>query len=484
VLQVIAESKPRLPRVLGPWMATALIIGVVIGSGVFKKPQAVSQAVPEVGLALTGWVLVGLLTLMGSLAMAEIAIVWPRAGGNYVFLREGLGRWAGFLWGWVEFWIIRSASIAALASVFSDSLHAVLRKSRGLSAGQDLLTFEMQQGVTVTVIIVLALINARGTRLGGGLQVLVTSVKVGSLLTIALAPFIAAAWLAEPIVRSDLTSATALWPTTANWGILSNFGAALVGMFWAYHGWVSLAPVAEEIKEPNRNIPIAFIVGVLTVIVVYVSANVAYYLVLPVSEIQELKDRTTAEAFAEALCGPTGLVLASAAVMLSTFGALNGNLLVGPRLLYAMAHDRLAPASLGRLHPAYKTPAMATLVLTVWSVAIVIVTSFLDRKKPLFDVLTDYAMFGAVAFETLGVATIFVVRRRTRGENLPYRCPLYPWLPIVYVLLMGAVLANMFVTQRNEAIAAVAFIGVGAVVYWGSGLNLRRPDDDEAGGSP
>src|SRR5262249_18061993 len=159
------------------------------GSGVFKKPQAVAEAVPFFGLAIAAWVLVGILVLFGALVYAEVAVLYPHAGGNYVFLREGYGRWAGFLWGWVEFWSIRAGSIAALASIFTDSFHGVLKQARSLGPEEELLTFWLRQGVTVTVIAVLALVNARGTRWGGMLQLVVTTVKVLSLLCVALLPF-------------------------------------------------------------------------------------------------------------------------------------------------------------------------------------------------------------------------------------------------------------------------------------------------------
>src|SRR5437870_2116802 len=228
-----ADSK-SLPRVLGPWIATAIVIGTVIGSGVFKKPHAVAKDLSEFGLIMIAWALVGVLAFIGSLILAEIAIIHPRAGGNYVFLREGYGRWAGFLWGWVEFWIIRTGSIAALASVFAEAFHDILRYAvNDVGNRADVLSFWAQQGVTVTVIAVLAFVNARGTILGGGLQLVVTTVKVGSLLAIALMPFIWLAFVSQPDVR--VARIEPVWPddlTGINW---SKFGSAMVGIIWAYH---------------------------------------------------------------------------------------------------------------------------------------------------------------------------------------------------------------------------------------------------------
>lgn len=465
-----SDGSNKLTRVLGFWMATALVIGTVIGSGVFKKPHAVSKDLTEFGLIMAAWVLVGVLTFLGSLILAEVAIIHPRAGGNYAFLREGYGRWAGFLWGWVEFWIIRSGSIAALASVFTDSFHDILYYARGGEYARPADVSWERQGVTITVIVVLALVNARGTVLGGGLQVLVTSVKVITLLSIALLPFIYLAFTRESAVKPELLEP--IWPADASSIDLSKFGKAMVGILWAYHGWMNLAPVAEEVKDPGRNLPLAFMTGTLAVIVLYVSVNVAYHLVVTRDEMRTLGMNTpVASLFAEHLFGPIGLMLASIAIMISVFGALNGNLLVGPRLLYAMGKDGLAPNALCHLHPTYGTPLLAQVVLTSWSILLVIGAALLIQAqvlvKPLFDILTDYAMFGAVSFETMAVASIFMCRRQFPVDKvaLPYRCWGYPLIPIVYVAAMGAVLVNMFVTDLKESLIAVGFIATGAVLY-------------------
>ena len=460
----------QLPRVLGPWMATAIVIGTVIGSGVFKKPHDVAKNISEFGQIMVAWVLIGLLAFIGSLILAEVAIIYPRAGGNYAFLREGYGRWAGFLWGWVEFWIIRSGSIAALATVFTESFHDILRFANDVHAPAEVLSFWERQGVTVIVIFVLAVINARGTLIGGGLQVVVTTVKVVSLLTIALLPFIFLAFTRDSAVNTGLLAP--IWPEDVsgiNWSL---FGKALVGIIWAYHGWMNLAPMAEEVKDPNRNLPLSFLMGTGAVMVLYLSVNVAYHLVVSRPDMIALGgDSPVASIFSLRLFGPIGLLLASLAVMTSVFGSLNGNLLVGPRLLYAMGQDGLAPPALAQLHPKFGTPARAEAVLAGWSILLVLGAALLMftevLKKALFDILTDYAMFGAVAFETLAVATIFVCRHRYPVDkvDLPYRCWGYPWLPIFYVTAMAIVLINMFVTDLLQSLIAVGFIGVGAVVY-------------------
>lgn len=463
-------------------MATALVIGTVIGSGVFKKPSRVAEFLPEFGLGIAAWIVMGILVLIGALAYAEVAVMLPRAGGNYVFLREAYGRWAGFLWGWVEFWIIRAGSIAALAFFFVEALHDIMRQSRGLPSDTEALTFWEQQYLIIGVIAVLAFVNARGTLLGGGMQVVITSVKVASLVTIAVLPFVFMAFVPTAPVSFDYLAP--VWPADwmqFNW---SNFGGALAAVLWAYHGWMNIAPVAEEVREPRRNIPLSLLVGTLGVMALYVSANFAYYLAVPSVQMPSLPRPVAAE-FGLRLLGPIGVMLISAAIMTSVFGSLNGNLLVGPRLLFAMGRDRLAPPFLSRLHPRWRTPAWAIAVLASWSIFLVVGVALLKRYpvptvdlgwftvdlnlKPnsnTFDTLTDYAMFGAASFETLAVAAIFVLRRRlTFGVEAPYRCPLYPWLPLIYVLAMTAVLINMFTTSRTESLFAVGFIAVGAAFY-------------------
>jgi amino acid transporter len=445
-------------------MATAVVVGTVIGSGVFKKPQSVAGSVPNFEIVALVWVMGGVLAVLGALSLAEIAVLWPRAGGNYVFLREGYGRLAGFLFGWVEFWIIRSASLAALATIFTESLHDILRETKGVSAGSDVLSSWEQRMLTVAVILGLALVNVRGVKWGGLLQLLITAVKVASLVGIFALPFLVAVRPAQPAAAAPAVLPP---PTLTLAGLLT----AQLGVLWAYHGWMNIAPVAEEVRRPQRNIPLALLVGVGIIMALYVGANVAYHRVIPQGEMAALRNTTVATEFSLRLLGPIGAVVASAAVMCSVFGALNGNLLVGPRLLYAMGEDGLAPRALGEVHPRYHTPAVAILIMAAWSAFLVVAAGvltdlgYLAPDKSHFDVMTDFAMFGSVTFESLAVTTIFVFRRRLPHADRPYRCPGYPVVPALYLVLPALILGNMFVNQQVEALTGVAFIALGAAVY-------------------
>lgn len=474
-----SRSAATLPRVLGPWMATAIVIGTVIGSGIFKKPHAVAKDVPEFGMIMAAWVLIGVFTFIGALILAEIAIIHPHAGGNYVYLREGYGRWAGFLWGWVEFWIIRAGSIAALSTIFAETFHDILRyflNEAGTRA--EVLGPWALVGVSVTTIAVLALVNARGTVLGGGLQVVVTTVKVATLVGIALLPFACLAFQNQPDISAERLQP--IWPEKWSGFDWIKFGSAMVAIMWAYDGWMNLAPMGEEVKEPNRNIPRAFLIGALAIVVLYVSANVAYHFVVPrAAMIADGADSPVATLFTVSLLGQPWAVLISLAIMTSVFGALNGNLLIAPRLLFAMGRDGLAPHALCRLHPRYGTPALAIFVQVGWAILLVVSGRlllqfhFLDADKPLFDVLTDYVIFGNLVFVTMAVATIFICRRQYPVDRvaLPYRSWGYPWLPVIYVAGMAAVTFSMFVDKPKESLVAVGFIAAGGMVYllvfWG-----------------
>ncbi|HJT76659.1 MAG TPA: amino acid permease [Gemmataceae bacterium] len=481
-------------------MATAVVVGTVIGSGIFQKPQKVAENIPFTGLAALAWILGGLLVLLGALSYAEVASLLPRAGGNYDFLREAYGRLAGFLAGWVEFWVIRAASLAALATLFTKSLHAVLREVAGPTGG-DLLGYWPQRLLTVAVIVGLALVNARGVRWGGLLQLLITVVKVASLLALIALPFVVAALVlpGSSAPAPQVSNLRPVWSPSGSvgWGMLGSFTTALLGVLWAYHGWMNIAPVAEEIRHPQRNIPLALLGGVAILIALYLGTNLSYSLILTQGEMSEMKeaapaaaaegpppqDQTVAIGFCRRLLGPAGVGLAAAMVMCSVFGALNGNLLVGPRLLYAMGEDGLAPRALAEVHARYRTPVLAIMVLAAWAALLVLgaavlaVVGLLPADKDPFDVLTDFAMFGSVTFETMAVVSIFVFRRRWPKAERPYRCWGYPVVPALYVVLPALILGNMFVHQRTEALTGVAFVAAGAVVYF---LVFRGPAAGEA----
>jgi amino acid transporter len=481
-----------LARVLGPVTATAIVVGTIIGSGVFKKPAVIADLLPYSGVVALVWILGGALVVLGALAYAEVAVLFPRTGGNYVFLKEAYGRLAGFLWGWVDFWIIRSASIAALATIFAESLGDVLgnptfQSAVGIPSGAGL-GFWSRRLLTVGTILGLGAVNIRGVRWGGGLQVVITAVKVGSIAGIIVLPFFFLSESATPPggVKPSWDNLNPMWP--GEWSVWRDLlvngalASAFLGVLWPYHGWMNIAPIAGEVRNPQRNLPLSLLVGVLIVVSLYLGANLAYYLMVPGPEIAALKgkDTSVATVYALRLLGDLGAAAASAAIMCSVFGSLNGNLLVGPRLLFAMGEDGLAPRSLNTIHPRWRTPAAAIAVYAGWSSLQVLVTAVLtsvgvlDPKKSHFDILTDFAMFGAVIFETMAVLAIFRFRRLLPDAPRPYRCPGYPLVPLLYTVIPAFVLANTFLKEQVEAATGVGFIALGVAAYYALGLQRVR----------
>ena len=470
---------------LGPWAAAAVVVGIVVGSGVFRKASVVAKLVPETGPALGVWVFGGVLVMLGALALAELATVLPRAGGAYTLLRAGYGPFAAFLWGWVEFWVVRAASIAALASLFADGLADVLR---GANGGEAVLGFWARQAAAVGAIAVLAAVNALGAALGARVQLALTSVKIASILALIALPAAVVALGTASARPPSLANLAPVWP--ADWSQFPVGGAlaALVGVLWAYHGWLNVSQMAEEITDPARSIPRALLGGLALVVALYAAVNAAYWTAVPQAEMADLRGRAVAAEFAARLAGPWGLACASAAIMLSVFGTLNGNLLAGPRLLFAMARDGVIPARVGALSGRARSPAAATLVMAGWSCAVVLgaamltqyrlpnLTAFgasldpnLPEGKDPFDVMTDFAMFGVVGFETLAILAIF--RFRARGmAPAPgaYRCPGYPAVPALYGAVMAGVFVNMFASPelRAGAVVGLAVAALGAVVYY------------------
>jgi amino acid transporter len=469
------QPRAELLRVLGPLTAVALVVGSVIGSGIFKKPQAVAQNVQHFDLALAAWVLGGVLALLGALALAELGAMLPRAGGNYVYLKEAYGPLWGFLWGWVEFWILRTGSIAALATIFSESLGEILRARYALGAtdapAPEVVVFLVsdwgQRTLTVGVIAFLAVVNALGVRWGGLVQNLTTWVKVGSLVAIGVLPF--ALGQANPEYLSQPGPAPKA-------GTLVGFGAAVLGVLWAYHGWMNLSPLGEELRDPQRNVPRALMLGVGIIILVYVGANVAYAVVLPQATMADTTQvKVVAVSFAQRVFGPWGpeaQALAgnaiSAAIMVSVFGALNANILIGPRTYFALGRDGLFPRVLGAVHATFRTPVLAILLQAGWAVALVLGSDLIreSASESPFDTLTNYVMFGAIIFETMVIAAIFIFRRTRPELPRPYRCWGYPVVPIVYVLVMAAVLANTVYDQPRKSAWGLVFILAGAGVYF------------------
>jgi basic amino acid/polyamine antiporter, APA family len=438
-----------LPRRLGRFDAITVVVGGVIGSGIFLKPAEVAREVDSFGLIIGVWIVVGLITLCGALALAELAAMLPHAGGPYVYLREAYGRLPAFLWGWTEFWIIRCGSVGALVTATVIYLDKFLQDIAPLDRG-------WQEGLAIAIVVGLSVINVIGTRWGAAVQNVTAVLKVGFLLFIIVLP-----------LAVDRSSAEALgpwWPASFSPSVWRGLGVAMIAVMWAYDGWINIAPVAEEIRDPRRNVPQALMIGMATVIGVYVLANVAYHLVLPISQIAQ--SEAVAADVCQAAIGSTGAKLVALGVLCSTFGAANSNLLTGPRIYFAMARDGLLPAAIRRIHPRWQTPANAIWLQMAWTLVLVVAAyAWEDDPRDAFNVLTDFVIFGGMVFYALAVAAVFVFRRRHPEWERPYRAWGYPFTPAIYLLGVSAAMTSMLADKFGQALAGTTLIAAGALYY-------------------
>jgi APA family basic amino acid/polyamine antiporter len=460
------DADAQLPRVLGLFDAVLLVVGGIIGSGIFFKAKVLAEGgLHSFGPIIGVWVAVGVHTLFGTLALAELAAMLPHAGGPYVYLREAYGRLVGFLWGWTEFWIIRTASIAALACATVISLNEVLPAGEKLERG-------WQQALVISLILGLMLINVVGTRWGASVQNLTVVIKLTFLVAIIVLPVLLGA--------TDRANLGPIWPESMSGGFWRALGVGMIAVLWPYNGWVNITPVAAEIHDPQRNIPRALGIGVAIVIVVYVLANVSYHLVLPMERIAASANGVATDTF-RAVFGETGARLAALGVMCSTLGGTSSTLLTGPRIYFAMARDGMLPAAIGRVHVTFRTPANAIMVQALWAVVLVVVafawkSGTQDRLIDAFDALTDFVIFGGLLFYALVVAAVLVLRRKRPDLPRPYRTWGYPATPVLYLLGSSAVMLSMLREKLLQTAAGTSLIAAGIVYYY---WMQRRRNNEE-----
>jgi len=443
----------RLPTVLGLFDAIGIVVGSIIGSGgsgIFLKASVVARELDRFGPIVLIWSVIGLVTLCGSLALAELSAMLPQAGGPYVYLREAFGKLPAFLWGWTEFWIVRTGSLGALTC-------ATIIYFRKIVPMPD----AAQGPAAIGLILVLTALNGRSTRWGATLQNITVIIKVGFLGLLISLP-----WM---LGKASSTNLGPIWPDAPGVDFARSLGIAAIAVLWPYDGWINIAPLAEEIRNPQRNIPLALAIGVILIVAVYVAANAAYHFVLPMDAVKESK-AVASDVFL-VLLGPIGVVLASVGVMCSTFGATQSNMLTGPRIYFAMARDGLLPDQLARVHSKYSTPANSVIVQGVWA-SVLVVVAHLWRSDPedAFNALTDFVIFGGSLFYALAVASVFVLRYRRPDLPRPYRTWGYPWTPALYLLAFAAALLSMLLDKFLESMAGSVLILAGvAYFYW------RRP---------
>jgi APA family basic amino acid/polyamine antiporter len=441
----VPESHPRdrLSRELGLSDATLLVVSGVIGSGIFLTPGRIADLLPHPGLIAAVWLAGGLLSLAGALANAELGAMFPRAGGDYVYLREAFHPLAGFLVGWLSFFVIYAGTIATLAAGFSAGVAQFL--PLGPAA---------QLGVAVALVWAVSALNYVGVRWGALANNVTASFKVGALLAFALlGPLLGSgSWqnLAAPLGGAGAVSATA-------------FGLALSPVLFSYLGWNSSVYVASELRDPSRTLPASLFLGVAICTAVYLLVNAVYLYALPVPELRG--EANAGEAAARALFGGAGGSLVAAFVLASILGTLNATVLVGPRIAYAMALDGLFFRGVDRAHASFRTPSAAIAVQAATASAILLALGTFERAL-------DYTTFAILLATMADVAALYRLRRRQPLRVRPYRAWGYPWVPALYLLANAAVAAALLRGRPGECAAGLGLAALGLPFYaWFS----RRP---------
>lgn len=435
-----AHPRDRLPRVLGLVDASMLIVASVVGSGIFFTPAQVAGLLPGAGWIVAAWITGALISLGGAFANAELGAMFPRAGGDYVYLREGLHPAAGFLVGWLSFFVIYTGTIAALAVVFAESLAPAL--------GLDRLGII---GLASLVIAVCSLLNLRGTRWGASLNNLTSGTKIVALVVfVFVAPVFGEGSFAP---WADAALAEAGEDGRGGW---LAFGQALSPVLFSYLGWNACVYVASEIEDPARNLPRSLFLGLAICTALYVAVNGVYFYALTPVELRTSVD--AGEAAANALFGPAGGRWISAFVLVSVVGTLNATVLVGPRIVYAMALDGMFLRRVDRVHDGFQTPITAIAVQALVSIALVF---FLES----FPRALDFTVFGIVLATSADVVALFTLRRRQPDRPRPYRAWGHPWVPGVYLVVNLAIGCAIAVSRPWEAMVTVALLAAGLLVY-------------------
>ena len=424
-----------LRRVIGFAGGTALIVGITIGSGIFRTPPTIAGLVPNPLVIMGLWTAFGLISICGALTVAELTSLLPQAGGVYVFLRESYGDAAAFVFGWLYVLITTPTTVAALSVVFAEFLLNLLGASVDARV----------QIIAIAAIVILTGANVLGARVGAAVSGVTTLVKVT-----ALAAIIVLVFLLRHGSFSNITAGGAVQG--------GGLARAVAAVIWTYDGWVAVSMIAGEVVAPERLMKRIIITGMLIIVTLYIGANLAYLYMMPVGVMAQQKE-AIARTVVTAIVGPAGGTLIMLAIMTSIFGALNGNLLAKPRVAYAMGRDGLTFAFLGRIHPRWSTPWAAQLI--VGAVAIIMVLALRD-----YDALITYFVVIEWAALIFAVAAVFVLRRKMADAPRPFRTPAYPWVPLFFIvgtlvglsaIVWGQIQVHNFAPIYGLAIAAAGF---------------------------
>ncbi len=469
------ESHPHVQfdRAIRRVDAMALVVGTMIGSGIFIVSADILRQVASPGLLVLVWALAGLMSVAGALTYGELAGMYPRAGGQYVYLREGIAPLFGYLYGWTLFAVIQTGTIAAVAvafarftAVFVPSLSAetFLGVTVPLPSGAIEVGLSAQRLLAIASIVILTWINLRGVRTAALIQTSLTAIKAAALAALIVLGLTIGRG-AEAIAANF---GSAFWPaeglTPAVWPLV---GAAMVGALFSMDAWNNVGFAGSELKDPKRDLPFAMGAGVLTVVALYLLANLAYLTVLPWQAIAAAPQDRVGTAVLQAVLGDTGLYAMAAAIMISTFGCNNGLILSGARVYYAMARDGLFFRRAGELHPTHRTPAFGLKVQAVWACVLCL--------SGTYSQLLDYVIFAAVLFFLLTVIGLFALRVRRPDVERPVKAPLYPWLPALYATLTLAFCINLLIQKPQYSWPGLIIVALGVPIYFAWRRLARTP---------
>ena len=419
-------------RAIGLPAATALVVGTIVGASIFRQASEIAVLVPDPVYIVAAWAVAGLLTLIGALVCAELASAFPQTGGVYVFLNRVYRPIIGFLWGWATFWTMHTGILAAIAMVFASYAAFFVP-----------LDINGQRTIAIAAILLLSAVNYVGAKFGGAVQTAFTIVKVLAVATIIVLGFVLSDGQPVPAdpVAGDVT--------------IANFFLAVGAGLFAYGGWHMVTYTAEETVDPTRTIPRALMIGVVTVTLCYIGMNAVYLLVLPLSAVMS-SPRVAADAF-EVLIGPRAAGAISALVMFSAFGALNGIVMVGPRVYYQMARDGLWFRWSSHIHPAYQTPDRAIILQALWASVLVMTGSY----RTLFTrvIYTEWIFFALLALAV-------VILRQRRDYQPAWRMPLVPLLPIAFVIVSLLIVANQIRADLTNSAIGLAIVATGIPAYY------------------
>jgi APA family basic amino acid/polyamine antiporter len=451
-----AAQTTQLLQGLKLFDATTIIIGSMIGSGIFIVSADMSRQLKSPGLLLLAWVVTAVMTVLAALSYGELAAAMPRAGGQYVFLREAFGPLFGFLYGWTLFLVIQTGTIAAVVVAFAKFLGLFLpwvSASRILISLPFGYSLSSQQLVAIFVIALLTAVNCKGLREGAAVQNIFTVAKVGGLLVLVFMGFILPS--NPEAVHMNLG---ALFPGSINLAVLAIFGASLVGSLFSADAWNNVTFTGSEVVNPKRNLPLSLILGTGIVSLIYIAANVVYLRILPLTAIASAPEDRVGTLAAQSLMGPWGLTFINLAILVSTFGCTNGLILAGARVYYAMARDSLFFRRVAEVSPRTHTPVFSLIIQAIWASLLALSGTYSD--------LLDYVIFAALLFYVLTVSGLFVLRKKRPDLERPYKAIGYPVLPALYVLLAALVMVDLLWVKPKFTWPGLIIVLTGVPVYF------------------